>query len=108
MAFKPTDLDRGISMSTFGEEVEEDDEDEEPLHKRLKRRSGESASASSPVKETTVGDKEEMSGSSSGASEPVGPFAVPPLSSAAPIGFARMPSVSLGSEDDADVTRLVA
>ena len=64
----------------------------------------ESASASSPLKDTGV-DKEETSESSSGASEPVEPLVVPPLSSAPPSGFARMPSMSLGSEDDLDVTR---
>ena len=55
-------------------------------------------------------DKEETSGSSSGAthrSNPEEPLVVPPLSSAPPSRFARMPSVSVGSEDDLDVTRLV-
>ena len=55
-------------------------------------------------------DKEETSGSSSGAthtSNPEEPLVVPPLSSAPPSGFARMPSVSVGNEDDLDATRLV-
>ena len=98
------------SATSPSEEVEEDDEDEEPLPKRQKRKSGESASASSPLKETGVEDKEEMSGSSSGAthtSNPEEPLVAPPLSSAPPSRFARMPSVSVESEDDADVTRLV-
>ena len=84
--------------------------DLDPLQKRQKRKSGDSASASSPLKETAVEDKEETSGSSSGArhtSDPAELLVMPPLSSAPPTGFARMPSVSLGSEDDLDVTRLV-
>ena len=101
------DDDELPSATSPSEEVEEDDEDEEPLPKRQKRNSGESASASSPLNDTGV-DKEEMSESSSGAGEPVEPLVVPPLNSAPPSRFARMPSVSVGSEDDADVTRLVA
>ena len=104
------DDDEVPSATSPSGEVEEDDEDEEPLQKRQKRKSGESASASSPLKETGVEDKEETSGSSSGAthtSNPEEPLVVPPLSSAPPSGFARIPSVSLGSEDDLDVSRLV-
>ena len=104
------DDDEVPSATSRSEELEEDDEDEEPLQKRLKRKNGDSASASSPLKEAAVEDKEEASGSSSGArhtSDPAEPSVVPPLSSALPTGFARMPSVSLGSEDDLDVTRLV-
>ena len=103
------DDDELPSATSPSEEVEEDDEDEEPLPKRQKRKSGEAASASSPLKETGV-DKEETSGSSSGAthtSNPEEPLVAQPLSSVPPSRFARMPSVSLGSEEDADATRLV-
>ena len=75
------------SATSPSEEVEEHDEDEEPLPKRQKRKSGESASTSSPLKETSVEDKEETSGSSSGAthtSNPEEPLVVHPLSSAPP------------------------
>ena len=51
---------------------------------------------------------DEASESSSGARRTDGlaePLFVPPLESAPPTEFARMPSVSLGSEDDLDVTR---
>ena len=91
--------------------MEEDDEDEEPLPKRQKRKGGESASTSSPLKETSVEDKEEVSESSSGAthtSNPEEPLVMHPLRSAPPSRFARMPSISSGSEEDADTTRLVA
>ena len=104
------DDDELPSATSPSEEVEEDDEDEEPLRKRQRRKSGDSASASSPLKETAMEDKDETSGSSSGArhtSDPAELLVVPPLNSAPPTGFARMPSVSLGSEDDLDVTRLV-
>ena len=98
------------SATSPSEEVEEDDEDEEPLHKRQKRKSGDSASPSSPLKPAAVEDQGETSGSSSGGrhtSDPAELLVVLPLSSAPPVGLARMPSVSLGSEDDLDVTRLV-
>ena len=64
----------------------------------------------SPAKQVEVEDVDEGSESSSGArhmSDPTEPLVVPPLSSAPPTGFVRMPSVSLGSDDDLDVTRLV-
>ena len=94
------------------EDVGEDDEDEdeEPLLKRQRRKRGEFTSASSPLKDAAVEDKEETSGSSSGGRHTTGqvePFVVAPLNSAPPT-FARMPSVSLGSEEDVDVTRLVS
>ena len=100
------DDDELPSANSPSGEVEEDDEDEEPLHKRQRRRIGESALASSPAKQVEVENVDEVSESSSG--DPAEPLVVPPLSSASPAGFARMPSVSLGSEeDDLDVTRLV-
>ena len=104
------DDDELPSANSPSEEVEEDDEDEEPLQKRQRRKSGESASASSPAKQVEVEDVDEGSESSSGArhmSDLTEPLVVPPLSSAPPTGFVRMPSVSLGSDDDLDVTRLV-
>ena len=104
------DDDEVPSATSRSETLEEDDEDEEPLPKRRKRKSGESASASSPAKQVEVENVDGASESSSGArhtSDPTEPLVVPPLSSAPPTGFARMPSVSLGSDDDLDVTRLV-
>lgn len=96
------------SANSPSEEVGEDDEEEEPLQKRQRRKAGESTSASSPLKDVAVEDKEETSGSSSGDKHTTGqvePLVVPPLNSAPPTAFARMPSPSLGSEDD--VTRSV-
>jgi len=90
---------------------DDDDEEEQPLQKRQKRKSVDSGSASSPAKKASVEDKEEASESSSGAkrtSGPAGPLTVPPLDSAPPPEFARMPSPSFGSEDDVDVTRSVS
>ena len=103
------DDDEVPSATSPSEELEED-EDEEPLRKRQRRKSGDSGSASSPVKEADV-NEEGTSESSSGARHPsdlAEPLVVPPLGSAPPTEFARMASVSLGSEDDADVVRLVA
>lgn len=104
------DDDEVPSATSPSEELEEDDEDEEPLRKRQRRKGGDSGSASSPVKEAGV-NEEETSESSSGARHPsdlAEPLVVPPLGSAPPTEFARMASVSLGSEDDVDVVRLVA
>ena len=104
------DEDEVPSATSRSENLEEDDEDEEPLLKLQKRKGGESASASSPAKQMEVENVGGASESSSGArhtSDPTEPLVVPPLSSAPPTGFARMPSVSLGSDDDLDVTRLV-
>ena len=67
------DDDELPSATSPSEEVEEADEDEEPLLKRQKRKSGESACALSPLKETGVEDKEETSGSSSGATHTSNP-----------------------------------
>ena len=56
-------------------------------------------------------NEEEAGESSSGdrhASVLADPLVVPPLSSAPPTDFARMASVSLGSEADVDGVRLVA
>ena len=100
------DIPSAISPS---EEVEEDEDDEEPARKKQKRRSGGSATASSPARDAAA-ELEEDGLSSSGAkylgdwNEPV---AAPPVSSAPPPEFARMPSVSLGSDDGVGVTRLV-
>ena len=44
------DDDEVPSATSRSETLEEDDEDEEPLQKRLKRKNGDSASASSPAK----------------------------------------------------------
>ena len=103
------DDDEVPSATSPSEEVEEDDEEQEPLQKRPRRKNGDSGSASSPVKEASV-EIEEASESSSGARQPSAlaePLVVPPLGSAPPTEFARMASVSLGSDDD-DVVRLVA
>ena len=102
--------DDEVPAATSRSETLEEDEDEEPLHKRLKRKNGESASASSPTKQVEVENADEASESSSGTRRTDGlaePLLVPPLESAPPTEIARMPSVSIGSEDDADVTRLV-
>ena len=104
-----SDDDEVPSATSPSEELEED-EDEEPLRKRQRRKNGDPGSALSPVKEAGVENEEEASESSSGArhtSDLTEPLMVPPLGSAPPTEFARMASVSLGSEDD-DVVRLVA
>ena len=104
------DDDEVPSATSPSEELEGDDGDEEPLLKRQRRKRGDSGSASSPVKEAGV-ENEEASESSSGAwytSDLADPLVMPPLGSAPPTEFARMASVSLGSEDDADGARLVA
>ena len=88
---------------------DEDDEDEEPPVTRQRRRSGDSASASSPLKDAVVENEGEASESSLGArhtNDPAEPLTVTPLGCASPPKFARMPSVSLESEEDMDVTRL--
>ena len=89
------------------DEVEEEEE-EEPARKKQKRRSGgDSATASSPAKDANV-DLEEAGMSSSGVRSQDNwdePLAAPPVSSAPPRGFARMPSVSLGSDDGDEATR---
>ena len=104
------DDDEVPSATSRSETLEEEDEDEEPLLKRQKRKSGESASALSPAKQVEVENVDEASESSSGArrtSDLAEPVVASPRGFAAPTGFARMPSVSLGSEDNLDVTRLV-
>jgi len=88
---------------------DDEEEDAQPLQKRPRHRRCDSASASSPVKEAAV-EGEEDDGQSSGTKyldDMADPLAVPPLDSAPPAVFARMPSVSLGSEDDVDGARLV-
>ena len=100
------DLPSAISPS---EEVEGDEDDEEPLRKKQKRQGGDSATASSPAKDATA-ELEEDDASSSGAKnlgDWSAPMAAPPVSSAPPLEFARMASVSLGSDDGVEVTRLV-
>ena len=62
------------------------------------------------MKGAGVENEEEAGKSSSGGmrtSDLADPLVVPPLSSAPPTDFARMASVSLGSEDDVDGARLV-
>ena len=63
------DDDELSSATSRSEELAEDDEDEEPLQKRLKRKNGDfaSASASSPVKQADLENKDEASESSLGA-----------------------------------------
>ena len=107
------DDDEVPSATSRSEELEEDDLDEEPLLKRLKRKNGDSASASasSPTKQADLENKDEASESSSGArrtSDLAEPVVASPLGFAPPTEFARMASVSVGSEDDMDIARLVA
>jgi len=101
------DIPPAISPSEALEDDEEEEE-EQPLSKRPRRARSDSASASSPVKEAAA-EGEEDGAQSSGTrhlDDVTEPLAVPPLDSAPPTMFARMPSVSLGSEDD-DGARLV-
>ena len=90
------------------DEVEEGDEVEEPAQKKRKLPSrGDSATASSPAKDADV-TLEEVIATSSGAWSSGGwdePLNVPPVSSAAPRSFERMPSPSLESYDDAGTPR---
>jgi len=100
------DIPPAVSPS---EELEDEEEEEQPLRKRPRRRSCDSASASSPVKDADVeGGEDGDSSSGTRHLEDMGdPLAAPPISSALPTEFARMPSISLGSEDDVDGARLV-
>ena len=100
------DIPSAISPS---DEVEDDEDEEDPPRKKQKRRSGNYATASSPVKDAAA-DLEEGGMSSSGARSRGDwdePLAAPPVSSAPPLQFARIPSVSLGSDDGVGATRLV-
>ena len=90
------------------DEVEEEDEVEEPARKKRKLPTrGESASASSPARGVGAAEEEAVATSpgarSSGGWEE--PLNVPPVSSAAPRSFARMPSPALESYDDAGTPR---
>ena len=88
--------------------VEDDDDEEEPARKRQKRRSGgDSVTTSSPAKGADA-DLEEAAATSSGVRSPGDwnePLAAPPVSSAPPRAFARMPSLSLGSDDELETIR---
>ena len=94
------------SALSSNEEVEDDDEEEAPARKKLKRRSGgDSATASSPTKDAGV-DMDEAGMSLSGTHHDWDEaLVVPPVSSAPPRAFARMPSLSVGSDDDLETTR---
>ena len=83
------------------EEVEDDDDEGEPARKRQKRRSGgDSATASSPAKDVDADLEAGMSSAGVRSQDDWDePLAAPPVSSAPSRGFARMPSVSLGSYD---------
>ena len=99
------------SAHSSRDEVEEGDEVEEPARKKRKLPiRGESASASSPAK--GVGAAEEVAVATSPGAQSSGgweePLNVPPVASAAPRSFARMPSPSLSSFDDASSPRLVS
>ena len=102
------DDDELPSAVSPNDEVEDDDDDKEPARKRQKRRSGgDSATASSPARGAEA-DPEEVVATSSGVRSPGGwiePLAAPPVSSAPPRAFARLASVSLGSDDDLETTR---
>ena len=91
------------------DEVEEEDEVEEPARKKRKLPiRGESATVSSPAR--GVADEEAVA-TSPGAQSSGGweePLNVPPVASAAPRSFARMPSPSLSSFDDTSSPRLVS
>ena len=101
------DDDELPSAISPNDEVEDDDDDEEPARKRQKRRSGgDSATASSPTRGADA-DLEEAVATSSGVRSPGGwiePLAAPPVSSAPPRAFARLASVSLGSDDEFETT----
>ena len=106
------DDDDDLPSATSPNEVVEDEDDEaEPVRKKQKRQSGgDSATASSPARGADV-DLEEAVSTSSGARSPGGwsePLAAPPVSSAPPRAFARLASVSLGSDDEFKTTRLVS
>ena len=83
----------------------------EPAKKKRKLPSrGESATASSPARGVDVAEEETVA-TSPGAQSSGGweePLNDPPVSSAAPLSFARMPSPSLSSFDDASTPRLVS
>ena len=86
------------------EDIKESEEEEEELRqsKRARHSKGESASASSPTKPENP-DTDDTGSSSPGHKEKAtlqSPLNVEPLDSAAPLVFARMPSVSLDSSEE--------
>ena len=87
------------------EDIEETTEDDEDTRhpKRARHSKGDSGSSSSPTKQVTNSDMDDMGSFSPSVKEQAGlenPLVVEPLSSAPPSEFHWLPSVSLASSEE--------